>query len=118
MNKPDLEPLSVGLNDWLTRQYGRCAELMPLAISATHVVRHRRNYGQTVRPARGSIVASTDGAENPDYCFHWLRDSSIVIDGLRYLIEDGTLRDEGLRLFGEFVEFSQGLSRLDGRATS
>ena len=116
MSRPQAEPWTLGLDDWLTRQYERCAELMPLAISASGLVRHRRNYGQTIRPARGSIVASTDSAENPDYCFHWLRDSSVVIDGLRYLIEDGTFRDEGLRLFGEFVEFSQALSRLDGRA--
>jgi glucoamylase len=116
MSRPQSEPWTLGLEDWLTRQYARCAELMPRAISATDLVRHRRNYGQTVRPASGSIIASTDSAENPDYCFHWLRDSSVVVDGLRYLIEDGTLRDEGLRLFGEFVEFSQALSRLDGRA--
>ena len=45
-----------------------------------------------------------------------MRDSSVVIDALRCLIEDGTLRERGLQLFGEFVEFSLGLSRLDGRA--
>ncbi len=105
------------MDDWLSREYLRCAELMPRAISATHLVKHRRNYGQTIRPARGSILASPDLAENPDYVFHWLRDSSVVIDGLRCLIEDGALRDEGLRLFGEFVEFSLALSRLDGRAS-
>lgn len=115
MSKPRSEPWTQGLDDWLAHQYQRCAELMPRAISATHLAKHRRNYGQTIRPSRGSILASTDLAENPDYIFHWLRDSSVVIDGLRYLIEDGTLREEGLKLFGEFVEFSQALSRLDGR---
>jgi glucoamylase len=107
---------SDGLDDWLAWQYGRCAELMPLAISSTGLTRHRRNYGQTIRPTRGSILASTDPAENPDYFFHWLRDSSVVIDALRVLIQDGTLRDKGLRLFSEFVAFSLALSCLDGRA--
>ncbi len=89
---------------------------MPRAISATHLVKHRPHYGQTIRAAPGSVLACADLAENPDFFFHWLRDSAVVIDALRHLIEDGTLRDDGLRLFGEFVEFSLGLSRLDGRA--
>jgi glucoamylase len=102
----------------MARQYRHCAEFMPRAISATHLVKHRPAYGQTVRAARGSVLACADLAENPDFFFHWLRDSAVVIDALRLLIEDGTLRDEGLRLFREFVEFSLTISRLDGRANS
>jgi glucoamylase len=109
-------PWTEGLDDWLARQYARCAELMPRAISATHLTRHRHNYGQTIRAARGSILASTDPVENPDYFFHWLRDSSVVIDALRCLIQDGIFREQGLRLFDDFVAFSLDLSRLDGRA--
>ncbi len=116
MGKPHPRLWKKGLDDWLEQQYRRSAELMPRAISATQLVKHRRNYGQTIRPARGSILASPDLAENPDYFFHWLRDSSIVIDGLRVLIEDGILREAGLKLFREFVAFSLALSRLDGRA--
>ncbi len=116
MSRPRSEPWISGLDDWLARQYGRCAELMPLAISATHLVKRRPQYGQTIRAAPGSVLACADLAENPDFFFHWLRDSAVVIDALRILVEDGMLREEGLRLFGEFVEFSLGLSRLDGRA--
>ncbi len=100
----------------MARQYRHCAEYMPRAISATHLVKRRPDYGQTVRAARGSVLACADLAENPDFFFHWLRDSAVVIDALRILIEDGTLREEGLRLFGEFIEFSLTISRLDGRA--
>jgi glucoamylase len=110
------EPWTSGLADWMARQYRRSAELMPRAISATHLVKHRPLYGQTIRAAPGSVLACADLAENPDFFFHWLRDSAVVIDALRVLIEDGTLGDEGFRLFGEFVEFSLRLSRLDGRA--
>ncbi len=116
MSKPRSEPWTSGLDDWMARQYRHCAELMPRAISATGLVKHRPHYGQTVRAAPGSVLACADLAENPDFFFHWLRDSAVVIDALRHLIEDGTLRDQGLRLFGEFVEFSLNLSRLDGRA--
>ncbi|MCW2275668.1 glucoamylase [Rhodoblastus acidophilus] len=112
-NTSPVRPME-SLDDWLIRQYERCAEFLPRAISATHLTRHRRNYGQTIRAAKGAVLASTDPAENPDYFFHWLRDSAIVIDGLRILIEDG--RDDLLKLFGEFVDFSLGLTRLDGRA--
>ncbi len=116
MSKPRAEPWTSGLDDWLARQYRHCAEFMPRAISATQLVKHRPHYRQTIRAARGSVLACADLAENPDFFFHWLRDSAVVIDALRILIEDGTLRDEGLRLFGEFVEFSLKISRLDGRA--
>ena len=106
------------LRVWMGRHYLRCAELMPRAISATEIVKIRRPFGQTVRPAAGSVLASaeqTDYDPYPDYFFHWLRDSAIVIDALRELIEDGTLGAEALRRVDEFVEFSLGLNRLDGR---
>jgi glucoamylase len=116
MSTKPLGPWTEGLDGWLARQYARCAELMPRAISATHLTHRRPVTGQTIVAAPGSVLAALDDAENPDYFFHWLRDSSVVIDGLRRLIEDGSLYETGLKLFGEFVEFSLGLSRLDGRA--
>ncbi len=116
MSEPRSRSWISGLDDWMARQYRHCAEYMPRAISATHLVKCRPEYGQTVRASRGSVLACADLAENPDFFFHWLRDSAVVIDALRILIEDGTLREEGLRLFGEFIEFSLTISRLDGRA--
>ena len=76
------------LLDWAREQERFCVSAMLRAVSATTLVKHRPAMGQTVRPARGSILASPEMAAydpKPDYFFHWLRDSSIVIDALRYL---------------------------------
>ena len=87
------------------------------AISATHLVKERRGFGQTIRPLPGSVLASTalgSWDPDPDYFFHWLRDSAIVIDALRHVIEEGSAAEEGLSRFKEFVAFSLSLNRLDG----
>ena len=59
------------------------------------------------------VLASYD--PDPDYFFHWYRDSAVVMDALRILYERGTLGDEALQLFEQFVQFSLGLDQLDGR---
>ncbi|MGH8230124.1 MAG: glycoside hydrolase family 15 protein, partial [Steroidobacteraceae bacterium] len=51
---------------------------------------------------------------DPDYSFHWFRDSAIVVDALRLLWESGT-QPRGWEHFGAFVDFSRSLGRLDGR---
>lgn len=106
------------LLDWMTQQYRLSAAAMVRAISATGLVKDRPLLGQIIRPAPGSVLASPEIASydpNPDYFFHWLRDSAIVIDALRVLIFDGTLGPDAHRYFSDFVEFSLGLCRLDGR---
>ncbi len=63
----------------------------------------------------GSLVASPVPASydpDPDYFFHWYRDSALVMDALA-LVRD--VVPESRRLFEDFVDFSLGLSRLDGR---
>jgi glucoamylase len=87
------------------------------AISASHLVKERRGFGQTIRPLPGSVLASTSLGSwdpDPDYFFHWLRDSAIVIDALRHVIVEGSAAGEGLSRFKEFVAFSLSLNRLDG----
>lgn len=88
-------------------------------ISATDIVKQRPGFGQTVQARVGSIVASPVLAAydpDPDYFYHWYRDSAVVMDALRILYERGTLGDEALQLFAEFVQFSLSLDVLDGRA--
>ncbi|MGH6847953.1 MAG: glycoside hydrolase family 15 protein [Methylocella sp.] len=105
------------LLDWMTRQNDASAALMLRAISATHLVKERRGFGQTIRPARGSILASTaigSWDPDPDYFFHWLRDSARVVDALRHVIAEGTFAAEGLSRCKEVVAFSLSLNRLDG----
>ena len=105
------------LLDWMARQNDVSAALMLRAISATHLVKERRGCGQTIRPAPGSVLASPalgSWDPDPDYFFHWLRDSALVIDALRHVIAEGAFAGEGLSRFKEFVAFSLSLNRLDG----
>jgi glucoamylase len=60
------------------------------------------------------VLAAYD--PDPDYFFHWFRDSAIVIDALRLLYEAGGLGGEAVAHFGDFVRFSLALRTLDGRA--
>jgi glucoamylase len=105
------------LAGWIARQRGISAGAMLAAISATHLVKERPFLGQTIRPVPGSVLASTAMGSwdpDPDYFFHWLRDSAIVMDALRQLIVDGTHAEEGLAHCRDFVAFSLRLNRLDG----
>ena len=92
---------------------------MLTSVSACGIVKERPGFGQTVRPVAGSIVASPVPASwdpDPDYFFHWFRDSAIVIDAVRLLYEAGHLGAEALTHFADFVRFSLSLKALDGRA--
>ena len=107
------------LEQWLADEHRHAAAEMLKCVSARDVVKVRPGLGQTVRPVAGSIVASRVlGAydPDPDYFFHWFRDSAIVIDAVRLLYETGELGAEALTHFVDFVRFSLSLGELDGRA--
>ena len=121
-----IEPLDV----WLSREYRHAAAQMLRSISPLEVIKERPGFGQVVHPIRGAVVASPVLAAydpDPDYFFHWYRDSAAVIDALRVLVAEssdaactGDLAGESLphlavRHFGDFVRFSVGLRDLDGR---
>jgi glucoamylase len=120
------------LEGWVERQWERAARQMRRSISPLGIVKTRPGFDQVIHPARGAVVASPVPASydpDPDYFFHWYRDSAIVIDALRLVRGAGEARSveprppgtvsgtaaEALGLFGEFVRFSAGLSQLDGR---
>jgi glucoamylase len=106
------------LERWIERQYRHSARAMMRSVSAVGIVKNRPGFAQTVRPQRGSIVASPVlGAYDPepDYFFHWLRDSAVVIDAVRILLEDDALEGEYFTHFADFVRFSLSLQNLDGR---
>jgi glucoamylase len=110
--------LNTPLEDWLAAQYHHCAHQMLRGISAIDIVKQRPGFGQSVQAHVGSVVASPVLASydpEPDYFFHWYRDSAVVMDALRILFERGTLADEAVQLFEQFVQFSLGLDALDGR---
>jgi glucoamylase len=110
-----VEPLSA----WIDRQYAHSARQMLCSISPLGIVKTRPGFDQVIHPARGAVIASPVPASydpDPDYFFHWYRDSAIVMDALRLLHVAGTVGSEAVRRFGEFVRFSAALARLDGRA--
>jgi glucoamylase len=111
--------VSETLEQWLGREYVQAAAAMLRSISAVDVVKQRPGFGQTMRPVAGSIVASPVLASwdpDPDYFFHWFRDSAIVIDAVRLLYESEHLGAVALTHFADFVRFSLSLQVLDGRA--
>jgi glucoamylase len=107
------------LDRWIERQYRHSAAAMMRSISPVGIVKHRPGFAQTVKPRKGSVVASPVlGAYDPepDYFFHWYRDSAVVIDALRLLFEDASVECNALAHFADFVRFSLSLRGLDGRS--
>jgi glucoamylase len=108
------------LGEWIERQYRCAATAMLPSFSAVGIVKHRPGFGQTVTPKKGSIVASPVLAAydpDPDYFFHWFRDSAVVIDALRLVRADGGITSAAaLEYFHDFVQFSLSLLTLDGRS--
>jgi glucoamylase len=106
------------LDRWIERQYRHSAVAMMRSVSPLCIVKSRPGFAQTVRPRKGSIVASPvlgSYDPEPDYFFHWLRDSAVVIDALRILFEDDSQDGEFFAHFADFVRFSLSLQDLDGR---
>jgi len=106
---------------WLDTQLRHSARAMLASISPVAIVKQRPGFGQTVRPVAGAIVASpvlADWDPDPDYFFHWFRDSAVVMDALRLLHIDGLVGDEALQHLRDFTRFSLALNALDGRAVA
>jgi glucoamylase len=111
--------VSEALDLWVQRQYHHSAAAMMRSISPIGIVKHRPGFAQTVKPRKGSVVASPVlGAYDPepDYFFHWYRDSAVVVDALRLLFEDAGVECHALAHFADFVQFSLSLQALDGRS--
>ncbi|HET8882886.1 MAG TPA: glycoside hydrolase family 15 protein [Solimonas sp.] len=111
--------MSGDLQDWIDCEFRYAATAMLRSVSAVDLVQQRPGFAQTVRPARGSIIASpVPGAydPDPDYFFHWFRDSAVVVEALRMLVEARAIGDEAYAHFADFIGFSRSLSALDGRA--
>ena len=109
------------LEDWILRQSHVCVTALMRAISLQLILTERdRPSARLWRPAAGSILASpaiADWNPEPDYFFHWIRDSAIVMRTVVERLQDATSEDERSRwrgLFDDFVSFSLALSRLDG----
>lgn len=104
------------LDAWIARQTATSIAALERAISATHLCRRRERFGQAITPARGSVLASPKFADwdpQPDYFFHWTRDSALVMRTVAELMEDASTATERAcwqRHFEDFVRFSLKLS--------
>ncbi len=106
------------LDDWVDKEARFAAGAMLRSVSATHLVKDRPGFGQHIIPRPGSVVASPILAAydpDPDYFFHWFRDSAIVIDTLRTAPAEAIETRTAVDRLREFVEFSRSLRGLDGR---
>ena len=104
---------------WLDGQLSHSASAMLSSVSPVSIVKHRPGFGQTIRPVAGAIVASPvlgNYDPDPDYFFHWFRDSAVVIDALRLLYVERRIGAESLQHLRDFIRFSLALNALDGRA--
>jgi glucoamylase len=107
------------LGQWLERQYRHSAQAMLRSVSAVSITKIRPGFAQRITPKAGSVIASPVlGAydPNPDYFFHWYRDSALVIDAMRLLrLAAGPDAEVLTAHFSDFVRFSLELGGLDGR---
>lgn len=110
---------SAAFAGWIDRQYAVAARNLTLGVSATHLVKERPPFRQRIVPQPGSVVASAVmGAydPDPDYFFHWFRDSALVMDALRILVADGTRPAADAGHIRDYIRFSLGLRGLTGAA--
>jgi glucoamylase len=104
------------LGAWIDRQWQASAAGLLLSVSP-HLSKSRPGFAQTIKARAGAIIASPVLASydpEPDYFFHWYRDSALIVDALRLLRSDAALRATVETAFGDFVRFSLDLSDLDG----
>jgi glucoamylase len=108
----------IALDDWVEDETRFAVGAMLRAVSATSVVKERPGFGQRVVPLPGSVLASPIPAAydpDPDYFFHWFRDSAIIIDALRVAEAEGLETQLAVESLREFVDFDLTLRKLDGR---
>ena len=106
------------LEQWGQELARGCAAKLAKCISATEIVMNRTGFGQVIHPAPGSVLASPSVAFDsgePDYFFHWVRDSSTVMDAVRILAKAGERSADWSRLITEFIHFSLELRKVDGQ---
>lgn len=107
------------LDVWMDGQARSSAAKLALAVSATSLVKAWPGLLQTIHPAKGSVVAAPQtlrSESEPDYFFHWLRDSALIMQAGLTLIRRGIDAALWRQCFDDFVAFSLGLTRIDGRS--
>jgi glucoamylase len=110
-------PPAPSLGAWADAQARISAVKMAECVSPTSIVKQRPGFGQTIRPAKGSVIAAIGSAHSetePDYFFHWLRDSAAIMDAALVLIRRGIDAEAWKLRFADFVRFSLDLRQISG----
>ena len=105
------------LDDWIEAQSRLSVRGLMRSISCG-LIKTRPGFSQRVSARSGSVVASPVLAAydpDPDYFFHWFRDSAIVMDALRLVPADAS-HPEVQQAFVDFVDFSLSLQDLAGES--
>ena len=109
----------LSLTDWANVQAQISAVKMAEGVSATTLIKYRAGFGQSIRPRAGSVIAAIGSANDenePDYFFHWLRDSAAIMDAGLVLIGEDIAAEAWRQHFADFVQFSLDLNKIDGKA--
>jgi glucoamylase len=109
---------SESLDLWVDHQFRYAVQAMLMSVSPLGILKTRPGFGQRIVPKKGAIIASPvlgNYDPEPDYFFHWFRDSAIVVDSLRLAFEARALGLEAITQLADFVQFSLELAALDGR---
>lgn len=106
------------LDAWIAQQLQISAHNLSLSISATSLCRERKEFGQRIVPARGSVLASPVIANwnpEPDYFFHWTRDAAAVMRAVTDLIalaSSSAERNHWQTCFDDMVDFNLAISQV------
>jgi glucoamylase len=103
---------------WIERRRAGAVRALRRAVSATDLVRTREPFGWTVRPARGSILASARTASwdpEPDYFHHWVRDAAVALMAWPEAMASSDERGWWAEAFADHVRFSLALSDPERR---
>jgi glucoamylase len=109
--------MTATLPAWMEEQARLSAAGMLRSISATGLRMERPGFGQSVVPAKGSVLASPrygDWTDEPDYFFHWLRDSVLVMQAVIGRVEAGDASADWGGHLRDFIRFSLAIARLSG----
>ena len=117
MYKTGVLMISMELNQWVSVQEQLSKNFLRQSISATHLSHTRPGFSQTVFPLKGSVLASPVSAlwnPEPDYFYHWVRDSAIVMNCVVEIArneKDAAERTEWCRHIEDYVGFSLDCNR-------
>lgn len=116
-------PAPTGLDAWLGSERGVCVSRLLRAASPEGTV-HKEFPADAVAPERaagahadivpaaGAVVAAPPAARPaPDYFFHWVRDSALVMSALVDSAAGGPDAPDVVRRWSQFVRFSRRLQQ-------